>query len=79
MKSLTFLAEDEDRLKTFMTLSGTSPGDLKAGASQPEFLAGVLDYLLSDEKLLLTFIGSQGLEPEIPAIARRLLPGLPEC
>lgn len=59
-----------------MALSGLSPSNVKTGANRPEFLAGVLDYLLSDEKLLLEFIGSHGLEPEVPAIARRLLPGL---
>jgi Protein of unknown function (DUF3572) len=78
LKCLVFLAEDEQRVNRFMSLSGLSPGDLRAGANQPEFLAGVLDYLLSDEKLLLAFIGSHGLEPEIPGLARRLLPGLAE-
>lgn len=78
LKCLAFLAEDEQRLNRFMSLSGLSPGDLKTGANQPEFLGGVLDYLLSDEKLLLSFIGSQGLEPEVPTLARRLLPGLAE-
>jgi hypothetical protein len=78
LNSLAFLAEDEVRLGRFMALSGLTPDDLKTSANQPEFLAGVLDYLLSDEKLLLEFIGSQGLEPEVPAMARKRLPGLSE-
>jgi hypothetical protein len=78
LKCLAFLVEDEVRLGRFMRVSGITPGDFQAGAHQPDFLAGVLDYLLSDEKLLLAFIGSHDLEPEVPALARRLLPGIAE-
>jgi len=75
LKALAFLASDSDRLGTFLAASGLGPDDLKSGARNSQFLAGVLDYLLGDESLLLTFAENDGVDPGAIAIAWRLLPG----
>ncbi|MFO0993645.1 MAG: DUF3572 domain-containing protein [Hyphomicrobiales bacterium] len=79
LNCLGFLAEDGERLGRFLALSGISPQSLRAQASEPSFLAGVLDYLLADEKLLLAFSETQGLKPEAVIGARRRLPGAMPC
>jgi len=55
LHALAFLAEDPERLGRFLALTGIGPADLKARAGEPEFLGGVLDHLLGDERLLLAF------------------------
>lgn len=79
LNCLGFLAEDGERLGRFLALSGISPQSLRAQASEPSFLAGVLDYLLSDEKLLVAFSEMQDLKPEAVMAARRRLPGAAPC
>ena len=73
--ALGFLAGEPERLDQFLAISGIGPHDLRAVASDPHFLAGVLDYLLSDESLLFLFAESEGIEVELPSRARRALPG----
>ena len=41
----------------------------------PEILGGVLDFILMDEQRLINFCETVRLRPEMPGIARRLLPG----
>ena len=79
LNCLGFLAEDGERLGRFLALSGVSPADLRAQTREPSFLAGVLDYILSDEKLLLAFSEAQGLKPETVIQARVRLPGAASC
>jgi hypothetical protein len=79
LKCLTFLAEDGERLGRFLSLSGVSPEALRRDFGEPSFLAGILDYLLSDEALLIAFSESAELKPEIVAAARRRLPGAEQC
>lgn len=75
LKILAFLAGDGDRLGTFLVACGLGPADLKSGARDPQFLAGVVDYLLGDESLLLAFAETAAVDPGTIAAARRLLPG----
>ncbi len=75
LKILAFLASDSDRLGTFLATCGLGPGALKSNAHNPQFLAGVMDYLLGDESLLLAFAETGGVEPRAIANARRFLPG----
>jgi hypothetical protein len=78
LKALAFLANDVDRLGRFLALSGVSPGDLRQAAANPQFLAGVLNHLLQDESLLLTFTAAADLDPRRAALAAELLNGLPD-
>jgi hypothetical protein len=75
LKMLAFLASDSDRLGAFLAASGLGPADLKSGARDPQFLAGVMDYLLGDESLFLAFAENSEMSPAAIAGARRSLPG----
>jgi Protein of unknown function (DUF3572) len=73
LKGLAFLANEAERLGRFLALSGVSPGDIRQTAASREFLAGVLNHLLQDESLLLTFTADENLDPRLPAQAAELL------
>jgi Protein of unknown function (DUF3572) len=73
--ALSFLAEDPDRLGTFLALSGIGPESLRAAAGEPHFLAGVLEHVVSNEKLLLDFATHQNIDPFDVARARLTLAG----
>lgn len=75
LKALGFLAADPERISRFMSLSGLDPDAIRASAAEPAFLGGLLDYLLSDDSLLLIFAQEQDLRPERIAQLRRKLPG----
>jgi hypothetical protein len=73
--ALSFLAEDPDRLGTFLALSGIGPESLREAAGEPHFLAGVLEHVVSSEKLLLDFAAHQGIDPFDVTRARQALAG----
>jgi hypothetical protein len=75
LQALTHLVGQEKLLDRFMALTGLSPSDLQTGATDPDFLAGVLDFFLANEADLLDFCDAQDIAPEIPAKARLKLPG----
>ena len=75
LQALAFIAGNADHLARFMAETGLAAEDLRTRASEPAFLAGVLDFLLADEARLLGFCGHAGLAPERPSRARALLPG----
>jgi hypothetical protein len=55
IQALTFIAGDGERLGRFLAISGIGPTEIRAAAREPRFLAGVLDYLASDERLAAEF------------------------
>ena len=63
VQALGFLVEDGDRLSRFLALSGLNPSEIRAAASEPGFLAGVLDHIVSDDRLLIAFAEQSGLAP----------------
>jgi hypothetical protein len=73
LKALAFLANDAQRLGRFLALSGMSPGDIREAAAGPQFLAGVLNHLLQDESLLLTFTVEADIDPRLPSLAAQTL------
>ena len=77
IQALGWLAGDEERLGRFMGLAGLSVAELRARAGDPEFLGGVLDFVLENEALLVEFAGTAGLKPEAVLRLRRQLPGAP--
>lgn len=64
LTALGFLAEDPARLAGFLSKTGIGPDDLRASAREPALLAGVLDFLRSDESMLLVFTSTARLNPE---------------
>ena len=73
LQGLTFLAGDMTRLGRFLSLTGFSPADLKASIGTQRLQTAVLEYLLSDESLLLVFAADTGAKPESVEPARALL------
>jgi hypothetical protein len=73
LKVLGFLADDPARLSRFLALSGVDLNDLREAAQSPDFQAGLLNHLLEDEALLLTFCAEHQLDPHAPARAFRAL------
>ena len=75
LRALAWIATDDDRLMRFLALSGTGLDEVRARATDPAFLGGVLDCLLGDEQWVLGFAADTGLDPALPATARQCLPG----
>jgi hypothetical protein len=73
-----YLANDQDRLQRFCTLTGLAPGDLKESIGSADFQAMALDYALQNEELLLEFADLEKLNPMDVVTARRHLPGFAE-
>ncbi|WP_342642220.1 DUF3572 domain-containing protein [Rhodoligotrophos ferricapiens] len=77
LRCLAFLAAEPDRFGRFLALTGIGPTEIRDQAKDPSFLGAVLDYLLSDEDLLLSFCAAEKIDPLVPAAARSRLPGAP--
>jgi len=75
LQGLAFLAADERRLGALLAQSSWTLAELRAGAADGEVLAGILDFLLADEKLLLAFSEEVGVAPGRITHARAALPG----
>ena len=75
--ALTFVAADHERLTRFLSVTGLGPHNLRGAAADPTFYGSVLDYLLADEPLLLSFAADAGFEPADVARARHGLSGPP--
>jgi hypothetical protein len=75
--ALSFLAEEPERLGAFLALSGIGPESIRAAASEPHFLAGVLEHVASDERLLVAFAADASVDPAEVAHALIALTGTP--
>jgi hypothetical protein len=75
LQALGHIAADPATLDRLLALTGLAPDELRLRAADPAVLAGVLDYLLGSETDLLAFCSALGIDPTLPARARRLLPG----
>jgi hypothetical protein len=75
IQALSYIAADGERLGRFLAVTGIDPGEIRAAAREPLFLAGVLDYLSNDERSLLDFAAQVALDPQEVAHARRVLAG----
>lgn len=71
--ALSFLAGDTQRLERFLSLSGLTPENLRVDAASPLLLAAVLEHLMNDEALLLTFAANAAVDPARVAAARDVL------
>jgi hypothetical protein len=77
--ALRFMAGEPEYLARFLAETGIGPDTLRTAASDPGFLAGVLEFVMSDETLLLTFVEHKRIRPTLVAVARhRLDRGAPD-
>jgi hypothetical protein len=77
VQALTFLAGEPERLGRFLQATGIGPGEIRAAAGEPGFLAGVLEYLAGDDRLIAEFAAEAGLDPGDVARAHKALGGEP--
>jgi len=73
IQALTFVAGDPERLGLFLAESGLGPETLRTAASNPQFLASVLDFVMRDDATVKAFADSVQLHPTNVAAARQVL------
>src|SRR5450631_2079591 len=77
IQALSFIAADAERLGRFLAVTGIGPGEIRAAAREPRFLAGVLEFLVSDQRLAAEFATEAGYSPDDLAKAHIALGGEP--
>jgi hypothetical protein len=75
LKALAHIVNEGESLSRFLGSSGLEPSDLRDRVTDPELLAAVLDFVLSDDALTQSFAAAEGLQPMAVHLARRALPG----
>lgn len=75
LSALAHIAADPSLLDRFMAASGLDAAALRHSVGDPGFLAGVLDFLMSDEAALIGFCEASSVAHDAPGHARALLPG----
>ena len=73
IQALNFIAGDPERLGLFLAETGIGPQNLRAAASDPLFLASVLDFVLRDDATVTAFAKASELHPTNVAAAREVL------
>lgn len=72
---LGWLVANDDLRDVFLGATGASEADLRARASEPEFLISVLDFLMMDDAWVMQCCDSIGAPYETPFQAKSSLPG----
>jgi hypothetical protein len=75
LQALGWLLSREDLVPQFLAATGTAPHDLRTLAADAGFLAAVLDFLLTEDQMVLAFAEDAGIPPDLPMLARASLPG----
>ncbi|MBL9050121.1 MAG: DUF3572 domain-containing protein [Tabrizicola sp.] len=75
LEALGWIAADDEVFPLFVAATGANLGALQAQASDPDFLAAVLDFLLQDDRWVVAFCDAQGHPYTAPQSARAALPG----
>lgn len=75
IQALSFIAGDPERLGRFLAATGIGPAGLRTAAREPHFLAGVLDHIAADERLLVAFAAESATDPRAIARAVAVLNG----
>lgn len=77
LQVLGYIAADPRLLQGLQETTGLDAGTLRGSADSTEVLSGVLGFLMGDEKLLLRFCDSEGLDPHLPGRALSVITGEP--
>ena len=64
LSAFSYITNDEDRLNRFLAVSGLRVDTIRIAAESAGFFAGILDYIASDEALLVGFAETQKIKPE---------------
>jgi hypothetical protein len=73
IQALGFIAGEPERLGLFLSETGIGPETLRASASNPQFLASVLDFVLRDDATVKAFSASTEHHPTTIMAAREAL------
>ncbi|GAB2187357.1 DUF3572 domain-containing protein [Roseibium sp. LAB1] len=74
-EALLQLSKDPEQIGRFLAFSGIGPEMIREAAGEPGFLAGVLEFYMMDEALLLAFCENAGIRPTMMAAARYAIAG----
>ena len=74
IRALGFIAADPELLPRFLAITGIEPQAIRQAASEPGFLAGVLQFVLAHEPTLMKFSAESGLQPAAVVRATAALP-----
>jgi len=72
-QALVQMTSDPEQVGRFLATSGIGPKAIRTAAAEPGFLAGVLEFYMSDEAVLLAFCENAGIRPTMIAAARHVL------
>lgn len=75
LQALGWLAGNDELAPVFLGSTGAAAEDLRARATDPAFLASVLEFLTTDDAWVVAFCDAHGLDYEMPLRARYALPG----
>lgn len=75
LQGLAWLAGNDDLCPVFLGASGGSVDDLRERATDPDFLAAVLDFITMDDAWVVAFCDTIGIGYDQPLRARYGLPG----
>jgi hypothetical protein len=75
LQALGWIASEDTVFPLFLTATGASPADLRKRATELDFLAAVLDFLLQDDRWVVAFCDAAGQPYTAPQSARAALPG----
>ena len=70
LEALGWLAADEDAMARFLSLSGSNLASLRQAAGSRDVARAILDFLLSNEALLLRFCEATSMDPKSVPMAR---------
>jgi uncharacterized protein DUF3572 len=73
LRALAFLIDTAPAMERFVDQTGLDTASLRRRADEPEFLVSVLDFLLSDEELLIRFCESAACDVRTVHMARHAL------
>ena len=73
VQALSFIAGDPERLGLFLAESGIGPETLRNAATDPHFLANVLDFVMRDDATVKAFAAACQLHPTNIAAAHQAL------
>ena len=75
LKGLAYLVNLERALDKFLQMSGADRDTLRMRADEPEFLVSLLDFLLTNEELLVGFCDESSTDVRAVHMARHVLSG----
>ncbi len=75
LQALGWLSAQDDLLMTFIGATGSDLDDVRKRASDPEFLASVMDFILMDDDWVRVFCDEQKLPYDAIQPIRMALPG----